>query len=91
MHLSNLSPGEVEAEKQSGLQRKKPCQKQNKQMKKARCDITHLQSQHLRGTVARGSLSSRPAWTTEQVPDSQGYVEILCLKRKIKGWVSLLL
>jgi len=34
----------------------------------------HLQSQHL-GVEAEGSLSLRPAGSTEQIPGQQGYIQ----------------
>ena len=38
---------------------------------------------------AGGSLSSRPAWSTELVQDSQGYTEKSCLQRKKKRFIKV--
>jgi hypothetical protein len=36
------------------------------------CPAAHLESQHLGGRGSRISVSSRPAWSTEQVPGQPG-------------------
>jgi hypothetical protein len=44
--------------------------------------VAHAFSPSTREAEAGGFLSSRPAWSTSEFQDSQGYTEKPCLKKK---------
>jgi hypothetical protein len=46
--------------------------------------VVHAFNPSTWGAEAGGFMSSRPAWSTKWVPDSQGYTEKPCFRKKRK-------